>query len=159
MSPDRSIAMLTDHLRMAWRSEAIILEAGVSRVARQAGLMALAGVLAIFGLAALDAAVFFDLAPIWGNALALVSVGLGDLLLAAILLAFASRKTKSQQIQMAEELRDQAFAAVDLDVKLALSQFLQLARNPFAFISGPIVSLLVALFTHVLKSQRKEHAG
>lgn len=158
MSSDRSLAVLTGHLRMAWRAQSIILEAGLSRAARQVGLIAFAALIAAFGLAALDAAAFLALTPVWGSAVAMLAVGLGDLVVAAVLLALASRQPRSQQIELAEELRDQAFAAIELDVKLAANTLRQFARNPFDFLSGSIVSLLFSLFASVLKSRRKARA-
>jgi len=159
MNADRSTALLTSHLRMAWRAEAIILEAGLSQAVRRAGLIALAGLIGAFGLAALDAAAFLALTPIWGSALAMGAVGLADLAVAGISLAIASRKVKSPQIKIAEELRDQAMAAVDLDVKLAVNTLLQFARNPLDFVSGSVVSLVVSVATRVLKSRRNVRAS
>jgi len=158
MSSDRSGAVLVRHLRMAWRAESIILEAGLSRAARQLGLLAFAALIAAFGLAALDGAAFFALAPIWGSALAMVAVGLGDFVIAVVLLAVAARQTPSQQAVLAQDLRNQAFAAVELDVELATNTLRQFARNPFDFVSGSIISFLVSLFTSVLKSQGKARA-
>ena len=59
-------------------------------VMRRTGLFAFAGLIAVFGLAMLNVAAYFALAPIWGDALAMLAVAVADFVIAGILIAIAA---------------------------------------------------------------------
>jgi hypothetical protein len=158
MSSDPGIDAALRHLNTAARAERVILEAHLSRFARRGVLLAFAGLIAVFGLAALDGAAYLWLAPIWGPAYAMVAVALGDFVIAALVAALASLDRHNPELAYAEEMRDSALAALELDVKLAGTSFLSVLRNPFELFSGPLVSLAMMLLGGFIGRRRKAKA-
>jgi len=93
--------------------------------------------------------------PIWGDVLALVAVAIGDFVIAGILVALASRTPRKPEIELANELRDQAVTALELDARLAVEDVTARVRRPLMIArsaSGSLISLIMAL----LRSRRNK---
>ena len=158
MSAEPAIDAAIRHLRAAARAERVIFEAQLSRAVRRTILVAFAGLVALFGLAALDGAAYFGLAPIWGAAYAMVGVALGDFLVAVLLVALASRNARHPELAFAEEMRDSAIQALELDVKMAGTSFLSVLRNPLELFSGPLIDLAMSVFAGLMRRRGKAKA-
>ena len=144
------------HLQAAVHAEQLIAEARVAHFARRAGLLAFAGLVACFGLAALDAAGYLALAPVLGNPWAMATVGASNLGIALVVVLVARSKSGSVELKLARELRGEAFTAIDLDMKLALGEIRNLVRSPLECLVGPATKALANLLTGILRSRRSE---
>ena len=70
---------ISRNLSLLWRTESLIVQRRATAVRKQMGLLAVAGLIAIFGLAMLGIAAFFALKPFVGEASAALIVGVADL--------------------------------------------------------------------------------
>jgi hypothetical protein len=103
------------HLRILLRAEALIAEAKLRGLMRRGGLMAGAGVVALFALAMLNVAGFFALQPAWGPAWAALVVAVADLVVALVIALIAMASRQSPEVKAAEALRDSAVEGLQAD--------------------------------------------
>jgi hypothetical protein len=148
-----AISAILRQLRVLWRAESLIAEIRLRSILRRTGFMAFAGLIAVFGLAALDFAAFFALAPLWGNFWATLAVAIGDFFVAVMIIVVGGRGSRDPELALATELRDQAIETVEVDVKLAVDEMTGFVRGPAAF-AGSLSSLL-RLITAILTARGK----
>ena len=146
-----SLNAIFRHARVLWRAEALIVEIKLRSAMRRASLMAFAGLISVFGLAMLNVAAYFALAPLWGDALAMLAVAVADFLIAGILVAGASREPASRDLDFATELRDQALEGIEVETKVAADR---LVHRPVEF-AGSLSSILFSLLTGYLRGRKK----
>jgi hypothetical protein len=145
-----SFDSLTRHAKVLLRAERLIGEIRLKRVLRQTGLVAFAGLIAVFGLAMLNVAAYFALKPYWGDALAMLAVGVADLVIAGILVAIASAGGNDQQLELAGELRDHAIAGIEVEAKAAAGRI-----TGTLSLAGGAASLLATVLSGFLRGRRK----
>lgn len=157
---------LISNLRVLWRAEQIVAELQLRRMVARTGLVAFAALIAVFGLAMLNLAAYLALDPRVGPVVAALMVGFGDLLLAAIALLVAGRSTAGRDLDVAMEVREVAFDAVQADVRSLAGEvtavrrdLLGLGRSVGGFIRNPLdgalPGLLLPLATFLLRQLRK----
>ncbi len=145
-----SISAILRHARVLFRAESLIIEIKLRSAMRRAGLAAFAGLIAVFGLAMLNVAAFFALAPMWGDALAMLAVAIVDFIIAGILLAVASRDPASRDLEFATELRDQAMEGIETESKIAADR---LVHRPVE-VAGGLSSILFSLLMGFIRGRR-----
>jgi len=144
------------NLRVLLRAQSIIAEIKLNHLAARSGLMAVAGLVAVFGLALLDIAVYFALEPGWGRVGAAVIVGIGDLVLAAILFAIASRIKPGRDLELAQEIQKSALDALANDaraVEAEIRGLTNIVRNP---LDAAVPNLIMPLASMLIKTLRKK---
>ncbi len=154
MSTEENLNAFLRHLRALWRAESTIAEIKLGLLAKRSGLMAFAGLIGAFGLAMLNVAAYFALAPVWGDVWALVAVAAADFIIAGILIVIASRQSKEPEIALASELRDQAIEAIELDARIAVDEVSGFVRRPVQF-AGTASAALISIVTAILRARRK----
>ena len=142
------------HARALWRAEMTIVEIKLGAFAKRAGLLAIAGVIGAFGLGFLNVAAYMALAPGWGDAAAMTIVAVADLILAGILAFLATRQMRDAEIALAEELRDQAVEALELDARIAINDVTGFVRRPVQ-VAGSASAALIAIVTAILRARRR----
>lgn len=150
-----SINALIRHGRVLWRAERLIGEIRLRRILRQSGLFAFAGLIASFGLAMLNVAAYFALAPIWGNALAMLAVGVADLIIAGIFVLIAINPGSNAELELAAELRDHALEGLETEAKATADRVTGIVTGPLSM-AGGATSLLLSLLTGFLRGRRKD---
>jgi hypothetical protein len=154
VNTDESIKAFLRHLRALWRAESTIAEIKLGLLAKRSGLMAFAGLIGAFGLAMLNVAAYFALAPIWGDVWAMVAVAVADFVIAGILIAVANRQSKEPEIALAGELRDQAIEAIELDARIAVDEVSGFVRRPVQ-VAGTASAALISIITAILRARRR----
>jgi hypothetical protein len=154
VSTEENLNAFLRHLRALWRAESTIAEIKLGLLAKRSGLMALAGLIGAFGLAMLNVAAYFALAPVWGDVWALVAVAAADFVIAGILIVVANRQSKEPEIALAGELRDQAIEAIELDARIAVDEVSGFVRRPVQF-AGTASAALISIITAILRARRK----
>jgi hypothetical protein len=154
VNTDESLSAFLRHLRALWRAETLIAEIKLGLLARRSGLMLFAGLIAAFGLAMLNVAVYLALAPAWGDVGAMVAVAIGDFVIAGLLFMTASRQTKDPEIALASELRDQAIEAIELDARIAVDEVSGFVRRPVQ-VAGTASAALISIITAILRARRR----
>jgi hypothetical protein len=142
-------------LRILWRVEATIAEARLRLMMRRSVLCAFAGLIAVFGLAMLNAAGFFALEPLWGPVWAAIAAALGDFVLAVAVVGIALAATPGAAVDTAVELRQAAIDSIEAEFSAMQEPFAWLsraARNP---IDTALPVLLVPLITAIVRGLRK----
>ena len=154
MNTDESLTAFLRHLRALWRAETVIAEIKLGLLAKRSGLMLFAGLIAAFGLAMLNVAVYLALAPAWGDVGSMVAVAIGDFVIAGILFVLAGRQTKDPEIALASELRDQAIEAIELDARIAVDEVSGFVRRPVQ-VAGTASAALISIITAILRARRR----
>ena len=154
MSTEENLNAFLRHLRALWRAESTIAEIKLGLLAKRSGLMAFAGLIGAFGLAMLNVAAYFALAPIWGDVWAMVAVAVADFVIAGILIAVANRQSKEPEIALAGELRDQAIEAIELDARIAVDEVSGFVRRPVQ-VAGTASAALISIITAILRARRR----
>lgn len=155
MRTEETLDAFQRHLRAVWRAETLIAQIKLGELLKRTGLVVFAGLIAIFGLATLNFAAYRALTPLWGDVWALVAVAVGDFVIAGLLIMLASRSGKSSDLALATELRDQAFAALELDARLAVDEVSSLVRRPVQF-AGSASAILASIIAAILRRRRRE---
>jgi hypothetical protein len=110
---------VTRHVRLLVRAETLILEVRLRALAQQSLLFATAGVIAAIGLAMLNVAAYVALEPLWGGLWTALAMAAADFIVAAVLAFVATRNPKAADLDMANQLRDQALETLALDARMA----------------------------------------
>ena len=131
------------HARVLWRAESLIIELKLRSALRRMGLVAFAGLIAVFGLGMLNVAAYFALRPYWGDALAMLAVAVADFIIAGILIALASREAASRDLEFATELRDQAIEGIEMETKVAADRLVHRPMEMAGGLSNILFSLLM----------------
>ncbi|MFZ3359826.1 MAG: phage holin family protein [Xanthobacteraceae bacterium] len=143
------------HLRVLWRLESTIAEARLRITLRRAVLYAVAGLIAVFGLAMLNAAAFFALEARWGPVWAAVAAALGDFALALVVTGIALAANPGAEMTHAVELRQTALDGMEAEISALQEPFAWLsraARNP---IDTALPAILLPLVTAIVRGLRK----
>lgn len=140
------------HLRILWRAERVIAETRLRILLRRSMLYALAGLIAVFGLAMLNVAAFYALQPHWGPVWAALIAALGDFVIAVVIVAVALASRPGPETVAAVELRDASVEGLEAELAPLQTWFTRASRNPFDTVLPAIV---VPLITTVVRSLRK----
>jgi hypothetical protein len=132
----------------------LIAQIKLTALIKRSGLMIFAGLIAVFGLATLNFAAYQALTPIWGEVWALVAVALGDFVIAGILILIAARTSDAPEMPLAQELRDQAIAALELDARLAVDEVTGFVRRPVQ-LAGSASAILASIITAFLRARHR----
>lgn len=154
MRSEETLDAIQRHLRALWRAEMLIAQIKLAALLKRTGLMAFAGLVAVFGLATLNFAAYRALTPLWGEVWALVAVALGDFIIAGVLVLMAARNSDAPELPLANELRDQAIAALELDARLAVDEMTGFVRRPVQ-LAGSASAILASIITALLRTRRR----
>lgn len=133
---------LVRSLKVAWKSEHLLRQNEFRLKLQKVQFVALAGLVAVFGLVMLSLAIFFALVPYWGNALAALAVGSMDILLAGILIAYTSTLKPAKEIEMVKEVRDIALNDIEQEFASAGAELGEMKEEVRRFVRNPVDSLL-----------------
>ena len=132
---------LVRNLKLLWKSDRMLAEIRLKLVAQKIVLFVLAGLGGLFALGMLNMAVFFAIQETLGSAIAALLVGLGNLLLAGILLLVVQRLDTGPEAKVVEEVREMALANIEAEAKAFQSE-LRLVRDEIADMRSGITSLV-----------------
>ncbi len=143
------------HLRVFWRAERIIAETRLRVLLRRSMLYALAGLIAVFGLAMLNVAAYFFLRGLWGPIWAALAAALGDLIIALVVVLMALAVRPGPELPAAIELRDMSIEGLEGELGPLQERFAWLgraARDPFETV---LPAMLIPLITSIMRGLRK----
>lgn len=106
---------LVRDLQVLWKADALIGKIWLNVVMRRSGLVAFAGLIAVFGLGMANVAGFFALQPIWGPVWAAVCVAAADFVLAAFILLLGRNVEPGPEIELALDVRRMALDSLQAD--------------------------------------------
>lgn len=157
------VERLVKHARVLWRAESILTEIRLKRMMTRTGLLAVAALIAAFGLAMLNVAGFFWLAPGWGPAGAALWVGGADIIVALVLLLVALRAPAGREMELAMEVRQAALDGLEDDARLLQTELVSLRHSVLGLVKHPLeaalTGLAVPLAGALLKGGRKKGEG
>jgi len=162
---------LVHDLQVLRKADVLIAKIWFHLLARRSGLIAFAGLIAMFGLGMADLAGFYALqatvGPVWAAA---IVAGI-DLVIAAIVLLIASRSHPGAELDVALDVRRMAVESIQTDardlkltmdallseLKSVRSNITQLVQNPLDVAAQ---KLLIPAALSILRGVRskKEHA-
>lgn len=132
---------LVRNLKLLWKSDRMLAEIRLKLVAQKIVLFVLAGLGGLFALGMLNMAIFFAIQETLSSAIAALLVGLGNLLLAGILLLVVQRLDTGPEAKVVEEVREMALADIEAEAKAFQSE-LRLVRDEIADMRSGITSLV-----------------
>ena len=156
----------THSTKVLWRSERLLLGNEVRQGTHKFGFTALAGLVAVFGLAMLGVAFFFALVPYVGYAVAALIVGVVDFLIAAVLVGVSRSVKPSPEVEMIREMRNMALNDLEDEVSQTEAELVafkdgvtRFVRNPLEAIipgaMGPLLGALTKGVTHTKRRRKK----
>jgi hypothetical protein len=143
---------LARSLKIAWRSERLLIENEFRLTLQKMQLGALAGLVGILGLVMINVAAFYALVPHVGQPLAALCVGAVDLVLAALLIVRVASLKPAPEVEMVKEVRAMAFADIEDELSLAEAELAELKNEVHAFVRNPMDTLLPAAITPLLEA-------
>ena len=132
---------LVRNLKLLWKSDRMLAEIRLKLVAQKIVLFVLAGLGGLFALGMLNMAIFFAIQETLGSAIAALLVGLGNLLLAGILLLVLQRLDTGPEARVVEEVREMVLADIEAEAKAFQSE-LRLVRDEISDMRSGITSLV-----------------
>jgi hypothetical protein len=102
-------------LQVIGKADSLIGRIWFNVIARRFGLLAFAGLVALFGLGMANLAGFFGLQAAWGPVWAAVIVALADLIIASIVVLLARSVQPGPEIELAFDVRKMAVEALQTD--------------------------------------------
>jgi hypothetical protein len=138
--------------RILWRSERLLTEQQLRLGAQRVQFNALAALVGLSGLVMLTIAAFYALVPYWGHALAALTVGAADLVLAGVLAAYTRSIQVGKETEMIKEVRDMAVRDIKEEVYLVEAEIETLKEDVRRFIRNPVDALLPAAIGPLLSS-------
>ena len=102
-------------LQVLGKADSLIGRIWLNVMARRFGLLAFAGLVAVFGLGMANLAGFFGLQPSWGPVWAAMMVALADLIIASIVVLLARNVQPGPEIELAFDVRKMAIEALQAD--------------------------------------------
>ena len=111
-----NLANLTRNLDRLSSADAVIADSYVRSVLNKAGFCALAGLIALLGLAALALSAFWLLERSWGPVAASAVIGILICTLAAVLFVFAVQLKPGREYSFALDVRRSAIEALEADL-------------------------------------------
>lgn len=160
---------LVRHLQVLAKVESLIARTRLSLVARRFVLLALAGLIAVFGLGMADLAGFFQLQTTLGSVWAAAIVALADFLIAGAIALYAASAKPGPEMQLAMEVRTLAINSLQDDAReleagaKALSQQIREVKDTISgFVSSPFDAaaqrLLLPAVIGIIKGLRARHS-
>lgn len=133
---------ITHSVKVLWRSERLLVSNDLRLGAQKIQFNALAGLVAVFGLVMLGIAFFFALVPTMGYALAALTVGGTDLVIAVALIAYAKSLKPSPEYGMVTEMRNSALNDIEDEISQAEADLSALKKDVKNFIRHPVEALV-----------------
>jgi hypothetical protein len=152
-------------LQVLWKADSLIGRIWLGVLARRFALTVFAALVAVFGLGMANLAGLYGLQPSYGPVWSAVIVAAVDFVLAALVLALASRARPGPELELALEVRKMAVASLQsdaVDVRLAAdslrNDIRQTTDRIAGFVQNPVGSaaeqLLVPAALSLLRGLR-----
>ncbi len=156
------------HLQVLSKVDSLIARIWLAVMARRFALLALAGLIAVFGLGMADLAGFFQLQASLGSVWAAAVVALADFVVAALIAIYAASAKPGAEIELAMEVRSLAIKSLQEDaheLEASAKAFTQQFRDAKDTISGLVSNpldaaaqkLLLPAIIAIVKGLRSRH--
>jgi hypothetical protein len=149
---------LVRNAKVLLRAERIAADIRVRHLVARSGVQLAAGLVGVFGLVMLGVAAFLALERVLGPIVAAAVVGLGAVVLAALLFLVASKMSPGRDLELAHALRDQAGEALVADVRALEGNVMGLTRILRSPLDGALPGLIIPLAGILLKALKKSPA-
>lgn len=157
---------LVRNLRVLWRAESIIADIRFQQMMKRSSLKGIAALLGVFAFLMGNLALFFALEQAWGAIWAAAMIGVGNFLLAVVLLVVAERSRPGREMELALEVRNTALQALETDAQAVQQQLIEfrdevrgVREAVVGFVRHPLdavlPSMLVPLAGAVIKGLKK----
>lgn len=144
------MSRITRNFSIIYRTERLIARRRMAVLRHQTGLMLFAGLVAGVGVIMLNVAAYLGLSARMPAPYAAAIVALVNLLLAAVLVAVASRLNAEKEIEPAIEMRDLALTELESDLEGAVDGARDLSRHVGQMARDPLGTALPALIGPLL---------
>ncbi len=162
---------LVRDLQVLRKADVLIAKIWLQLFARRSGLIAFAGLIAVFGLGMANLAGFYALQTSLGPVWAATIVAVADLVIAAVVLLVASKSRPGAELDVAMDVRRMAVESIQTDasdLKLTMDSLMDELKNVRAnvaqLVHNPLdvaaQKLLIPAALSILRGVRskKEHA-
>jgi hypothetical protein len=150
---------IVTNLRILWRAERMRAEAQLRDATQKISLLAVAALVGVFALGMLNVAAFFALVPSQGSTMAAFWVAAADAVLALALVALALSRRSHPEMELIEEVRDNALAnleeeaaAIQAQIADARQEIAGLASSVKSFSRDPLGALSPTMLLPLLKT-------
>ncbi len=138
--------------RLVGRSEKLLAQAQLRQMSRKTGLMSLAGLIAVFGLAMMNGAFYFLLEPLWGSSGAAFAVAAADFAIAGGMMWYAQKSEDETSIEEIRSVRDMAVDDLEKEVSIIESEITQMRTEVQNFLHNPLDHLKPSMIVQLMKA-------
>lgn len=146
------------NLRVLGRANAVMAEIHIRHAAFRTALTAIAILVGLLGVLLLEYAAYLALEDVWRPVWAALALGAANLVVAAILLALASRQPPQRDLELAGEVHRAAMDALLVDMRateMELGAFRAALTRPWETFLPPVLLQLATLLLGALKGRGK----
>jgi len=147
---------LVGHVRVLWRTERIIAELRLKRLLTNLGLQALAAFITACALLSFELAAYFALVQRWDAIWSAVVLGCFNLLVAGAVVLFAIRRPRSRELELADEIHQQALTAFEADLQRTENESPASLRAALESAAIPMLLPLIPLVIERLRKHKTE---
>jgi len=153
-----SASRLVHHAHLVWRTERVIAELRLKRLLGSFGLQALAALMTGFALLLFELAAYFALVQVWNAIWSAAILGLGNLVIAALLMLLALRRPAGRELTLANEVHQEALAAFTAEIHQAETAAPASLRAAIESAAIPLLLPLIPLLIQRLRRHSSERA-
>ncbi len=150
---------ISRNISIVMRSERLIAQRHLAVLRRQTGLMAAAGIAAAVGLVMLNVAAFLALSATLSQAVSALIVATANVVLAVLLVSFASKTNIGEETAAVAEVRDMALEDIEAElrgaaeeVKSATDALKKMAQDPFGALAPGLAGTVAKAVIKNLKN-------
>jgi hypothetical protein len=151
-----STSRLVHHAHLVWRSERVIAELRLKRLLGNLGLQALAALVLTFALLSFEVAAYFVLVQVWSASASAAILGLGNLVIAVLLMLLALRRPSSRELALAKEVHQDALTALSAEIEQAEHAAPASLRTALESAAVPLLLPLIPLVIQRLRRHKGE---
>jgi hypothetical protein len=154
-----STSRLVRQAHVLWQSERIIAELRLKRLLGNLGLQALATLVLTFALLSFEVAAYFLLVQIWSASGSAAVLGLGNLVIALLLMLLAMHRPASREFALAREVHQDALTILTAELERAEAAVPSSIRGALESAAIPLLLPLIPLMIRHLRKHSGENAA
>lgn len=147
---------IVDHAHVLWRTERIIAELRLKRLAGSMGLQAMAALMIGVALLLFEFAAYLALVQTWSAIASATLLGLLNLAIAGLLMLLALHRPPGRELALASDVHREAFAAFQTELREAEADAPASLRAALESAAIPLLLPLIPLLIRQLRRHKAE---
>lgn len=148
---------IVDHAHVLWRTERIMAELRLKRLAGSMGFQAMAALMIGVALLLFEFAAYLTLVQAWSAIASAMLLGLSNLAIAGLLMLLALHRPPGRELALASDVHREAFAAFQTELRQAEADAPASLRTALEKAAIPLLLPLIPLLLRQLRRHKAEN--